>query len=468
MMPASFKNKKFFAALRLLTIASIGIVVAILIPAGAASNDTDRISFSDNQTRIVKNATVNNGYVEFGSDTNTTTTTHDMSNMTTAPGSTPVNANYTSNLAKLLASPYRNRSEDSSPFLNTASAALPKSQLYGPRSSYSYFGPHSDPEGRFRVECEFSHFSYDDPIVYPGKPEQAHLHMYFGNTHANAFSNFDTIMNSGGGTCNGHELNRTAYWAPAMLDGKGNVLVPRRILVYYKSFNAAVGKTQVYPDNMQIVADSSINNRASDIASYQCENHYGGGDNQKQDTMPNCIGGTSADGGQMLLEMNIKFNQCWNGLDPSNYKANLTAPLYHWYSGTCPASHSKIFPNLEYRIFYDIKPGENTSQWYISSDVDRATGTVNPVRGSTVHADWFGGWNKEINKMWIDNCVNTRGVDCSDGYLGGSTPADTQFPALKRHTDYPTPAPISGSSLLKALCTSGKTYTKPTDVAYCR
>ena len=444
----------------LFIVLTIGVAFAFAAP--GSSNKL--INASD--ASVSGNATKSNGGIKF--DTTTApTTTHDMTQMTTKPVNPAPSTSYEANLAKLQASPYRNNLEDNSPFLKTPSAQLPKEQLYGPRSAYGNLGAPAG-EGIFRAECEFSHFSYDDPIVYPGQPEAAHLHMNFGNTNTNAYSTYNTIINSGGSTCNGAELNRTAYWAPAVFDGEGNVLVPRRILIYYKSFGKAAGTTIPYPENMQIVAQSTVNVNGSkidsNVASFQCENHYGGGDNQKQNSIPNCIGGTAADGGQMLFEMNIKFPQCYSGKDPDKYIQSLTVPLNHWWSGNCPSTHPYALPNLEFRIFYDIKPGANTSKWFIASDVDRASGVANPVRGSSVHADWFGGWNKEINATWVKNCNNKPNTDCQNGLLGGNA----SDPALKLHKEYPTPAPIPAREMLSKLCTSGKQYTKLTDAAYCR
>ena len=60
----------------------------------------------------------------------------------------------------------------------------------------SDFGIASD-IGAFRVPCAVSHFSFNDPIVHPGKPGASHLHMFFGNTGTDANSTVDSILNSG-------------------------------------------------------------------------------------------------------------------------------------------------------------------------------------------------------------------------------------------------------------------------------
>jgi hypothetical protein len=395
------------------------------------------------------------------------------------------------NLSMILGSAFRNKNEDASPYLTTPSASLPINTLapFGNRGDYadSVVNTNSPNEGIFRVQCEFSHFAYDDPIVYKNKPGTAHLHMFWGNTHANAYTDYSSLMNSGGSTCNGHELNRTAYWAPAVIDGSGKVRIPSKILMYYKSFSytqpGAVGRTKVYPENMQIVADKSININAVDtkpefpgysdvVTSFLCVNKFNGDKNNFQETMPTCTGDDQPNytwhGPDRRLEVNIKFPQCYKpNVNAADYKNNLAVPLYHWYSGACPSSHPDNLPNLEYRIWYNVEKGEDTSNWFLSSDVDHMTGAITGARGGTVHADWFGGWNKEVNKLWIDECNNKPRVDCGNGFLGGSLVTDTAYRALKIRTPYTGPMSVSGAELYKTICKTGKTITKPADLAYC-
>src|SRR5262245_35670801 len=49
------------------------------------------------------------------------------------------------------------------------------------------------PVGAFRFICNVSHLLPDDPIVYPGRPGASHLHVFFGNTMANAYSTYETL-----------------------------------------------------------------------------------------------------------------------------------------------------------------------------------------------------------------------------------------------------------------------------------
>ena len=95
-----------------------------------------------------------------------------------------------------------------------------------------------DTVGAFRFICGAGQLSYDDPILYPGQPGKSHLHQFYGNVAANAGSTYASLRAAGDSTCNwtgsGTAANRSAYWMPAMLDGKGNVVRPDYVSIYYK------------------------------------------------------------------------------------------------------------------------------------------------------------------------------------------------------------------------------------------
>ncbi len=399
-------------------------------------------------------------------------------------------SDYRSNLALLQRASVRNRNHDGSPYQNTPSASLVPTNHYGPRSEY-LGNPNGSPEnafpvvngGQFRAACEFSHFSYDDPLVFPGKPGASHLHMHFGNTHLNAFSTYDTVINSGSSTCNGQELNRTAYWVPAMFDGEGNVRVPQGIVIYYKGEGLARGASEVYPEGAAMIADYNLNTMPSSAGgiggakmTFVCSDNFSTNTGNGGQTMPACSGSAYGDGvgHWTVLEMSLKFPQCWNGRDPSDWK-NFQPPSGDWYVSRCTGEFTHTLPNLEYFVNYRVYPGENTRNWFLSSDVDPTSfGASKATGGSTIHGDWWGGWHKATNKLWIDNCVNFRGSapsGCGRGYLtdggpNGSAPYDG--PALKMRPQYDGPHKVPAKTLLEELCPSPRrSYAKPEDAAYC-
>src|SRR5262249_25733272 len=64
--------------------------------------------------------------------------------------------------------------------------------------------------------CAVSHESFDDPIVYPGRPGLSHNHTFFGNTSTNASSTLATLRAAGATTCS-RKTDTAAYWAPTLL-----------------------------------------------------------------------------------------------------------------------------------------------------------------------------------------------------------------------------------------------------------
>jgi hypothetical protein len=365
-------------------------------------------------------------------------------------------ASYDGNLQAILDSTVRNRNEDNSPYINTPTEDLyDRADLYGDPSDYqvpqgSYNSDRwieaglfrGNGAGTFRAECEASHFAYDDPIVFPGQPEASHLHMFIGNTHANAHSTFDTILNSGGSTCNGGELNRTAYWVPAMFDGTGNVVVPSKIRFYYKTeMPAGIGNVETYPDDLQLVADTENNVQTNvHLSTFRCNSMFNGAKSTPSATIPSCASPTS-NGQPGAVEFMIFFDHCWNGETSTagdweaNRDTNFVAPSRYWHSSVCPASHPQLLPALVTHIFYDVRPGEDTSKWFMASDVNATTGRLESPGGTFAHADWFGGWNPEVNQEWVDNCSNVQGAECGYGLLADPL-NDSSARSLRLRNDY--------------------------------
>lgn len=412
-----------------------------------------------------------------------------------APSPTPnppgTNTSYAQNLAMINAvTAYRNTNEDNSPYKNTASAQLPVESLYGPRTDYLN-NPAGNPEqdfpvdegGQFREGCEFSHFAYDDPLVYPNQPGKAHLHMFFGNTDTNAYSSYNTLLNTGSSTCNGMELNRTGYWAPAMFDSNGNVRIPERIVVYYKGEGLANSKAEPYPEGAAIIGNQNINTLdngrggAAGKFNFTCSDQYSGASEPNSNLMPACDGNRFLDAygvtddPHVVLEMNVKFPQCWTGGNPADYANSYHVPTEgSWYFSKCD---DHTLTNLEYFINYRVNIGENTAGWYLSSDVNPQTLVKDKQSGASTHADWWGGWHRNTMQMWIDNCVKFRTSEpsgCGFGYLTNGGPDGNNplpGPALKYRKQYTGPEKVSAQTLFKDLCKSTRQYTGPESAAYC-
>ena len=393
--------------------------------------------------------------------------------------------NYDENLEMIKSASVRNTNHDDSPYLNTAMADIPTEALLGPRAEYLEV-PGGNPEqsfptenvGSFRTSCEFSHFAYDDPLVFPNQPGASHLHMFWGNTDANAYSTYDTLLNSGGSTCNGQELNRTGYWAPAMFDAEGNVRIPERIIVYYKGYGLANGASEVYPPGAAVIANENLHevsvggvaDFAGDVA-FICTDQFRGFPKTPQgNTIPAC-GDTRREGVRRVLEMHVKFPNCVDGdaADPESWKK---ARQGQWFYSDC--QDWTTFPNMEYIIAYPLENGETTEGWYLSSDVNMMSGELGTTPGESVHADWWGAWKPEVNEQWIDNCVNLQTdakSGCGFGYLTDGGPDGNNplpGPALKYRPQYEGVLKVPATTLYSELCSVDSTLSSPSEAAFCQ
>jgi Domain of unknown function (DUF1996) len=418
---------------------------------------------------------------------NNSTSSPSGQNPTTNPPQVSAEQLYQNQLKKIRASTTRNTNLDNSKFRLTPMAAIPINELLGSRDDYIRGDdgivpgmPGGNPEpgfpaqgvGTFRISCEFSHFAYDDPLVYPGKPGASHLHMFWGNTDVNAYSTYDRLFNSGSSTCNGMELNRSGYWAPAMFDAKGNVRIPERIIVYYKGYGLANGASEVFPPRAAMVVNDKVHR--ADIGgaigepNFLCSDQFRGNRQKLSATIPNCTDGPW----QRTLEMHVKFPNCWNRKDPADIANWELAKQGGWFFSDCQTSAT--VPNIQYIIAYPLEDGETTEGWYLSSDVNADTRQRNTVGGTTIHADWWGGWHPEINKQFIDNCVNLKktGVDhgCGFGYLTDGGPDDNKplpGPALKYRQQYTGPIKVPAATVFRQLCDSKTALDSPERAAYC-
>ncbi len=284
----------------------------------------------------------------------------------------------------------------------------------------------ASPEGQFRLSCEYSHFSYDDPIIYPGEPGKSHLHMFFGNTETNAYTTLDSLVNSGGGTCQGFELNRSAYWVPALLDGKGNAVVPYSIIIYYKTKDTA--SVIPMPQGLEMIGGNDLHEtfQTSDQLHWSC------GDSGNKYNMTNRI----PDCGGDTINASVQFPNCWDGVNlgggPPDYNAHLT-----WVGeqSSCPASHPQRLPQISFLIYW---PGTDSIEgWHLSSD---RLDNFNAAPGGSLHADWWGGWNDPTIELWTNNCLRAS-RNCSLGQTG--TPMKLANTSKLERYDGPTFIPVA-------------------------
>jgi hypothetical protein len=269
-----------------------------------------------------------------------------------------------------------------------------------------------EPSGNFRFVCEFSHLSYDDPIVYPGQPGAAHLHMFFGNVEADASSTYATLRANGDSTCQGGPLNRSGYWAPAVFNAAGDVVRPEYITVYYKGPGSApdgsIIDVQPLPPGLRMIAGQDIDAPSTDSAhEWYCEVEQAA-----SVRIPNC-------GPDELVGVSLAFPSCWNGaaLDSADHRSHMAYEVRDPESGiaSCPSSHPVPLPEFTLGIWFEHDG--DSSNWYLSSD---RHGDAVWDNGASFHSDWYGAWDPAVQQTWIDECINGL-LNCVGGQLGDGT-----------------------------------------------
>lgn len=292
-----------------------------------------------------------------------------------------------------------------------------------------------DVVGAFRFICNAGQLAYDDPIVYPGQPGKSHLHQFYGNTAANAYSTTYQLRTQGQSTCMS-PLNRSAYWMPAMLDGRGNVVRPDYVTIYYKRRPAsdpkcdpardsqAQGICVPLPNGLKYVFGFNMlgTGAPTGAAYFNCDG-AGATPGHYPDIVAvakNCPAGTR-------LGAIITAPSCWDGknLDSADHRSHVAYPGYgSWGYLKCPATHPYVIPTFTMGAWYSVDQSLDRSgtweagktvTWHLSSDAMPGMPLARP--GTTFHADWWGAWDNNVMAMWMDNCINKL-LNCSGGDLG--------------------------------------------------
>ncbi len=316
--------------------------------------------------------------------------------------------------------------------------------------------------GQFRTFCQFSHLSYDDPIIFPGQPGKSHLHMFFGNTDTNANSTIKSIINTGGSTCDGGPLNRTSYWTPALLDTAGKVRIPNSVILYYKNEGVSMpyspidGYSAVPPGLKMLGGDpKAMTPRKNGFSDgWGCgENMFRNPDSYNalaaannrpwagKVLIPTCPLADYVSGSTVLkrnkLTQKLLFPRCWDGVVPNVNDDTLQPYVVHVLfpndSGNCDPAYPYVLPEITILMEWTLAAGETTTGWKLSSDsMTMPDGTKMELPGGTSsHGDYFAGWNKTIVDSWTTRCLNTEwncqtaiisNLKGSEGTPGGALP----------------------------------------------
>jgi hypothetical protein len=208
---------------------------------------------------------------------------------------------------------------------------------------------------------------------------------------------------------------------PALLNGRGQIVQPDYLLLYYKrrpisdprcqGFNDAVkaqGKCVPLPNGLRMIAGYDFSNpKRSSGLHFKCS---GGPDTGLKRDLEALQASCPVN---KHFVATIVFPDCWDGrnLDSADHRSHMAYPTYGsrgWLK--CPATHPYVIPRLEQKYAYSQAPGERYS--YSS---DAAVPGAKP--GTTGHGDFFEAWDPIAKQMFEDHCLNQR-LNCSGGDLG--------------------------------------------------
>lgn len=289
------------------------------------------------------------------------------------------------------------------PVVNTGYTAFRVDTTYGQNPPNSHDGT-----GNFRTRCTLSHYSFNDPIVYPSQPGRSHLHAFLGNTSTDAYTTGSNIRSKGGSTCRGGTANLSGYWIPALIDTATNLPVNfKESDIYYKSAYRGIEPKNVKPIPTGLVMlAGDPNNKTPDpyTAPYVWFCHNMPYPSNRGPSIP-----TSCPAGDDVT-LSVFFPQCWDGknLDSPDHRSHMS---YGTGSG-CPASHPVALPEVSFHIHWAVPVDGVLSRWRLSSD------TYSGPAGYSAHADFMMGWDRAIADRWASLCV-TAAKDCGSALLGG-------------------------------------------------
>lgn len=287
--------------------------------------------------------------------------------------------------------------------------------------------PSSAPDvvGAFRFICMPGQLKKDDPIVYPGQPGRSHLHQFFGNDAADAYSTYTSLRTTGNSTCMS-PVNRSAYWVPALLNGKGQVVRPDYVSIYYKrrpSSDPVVsdpthpryqGKATTLPNGLRFIFGRDMLNLADAPTGklhFACDGpvSFTPKDWKNfEEAQAGCPVGNR-------IGVTMSAPDCWDGknLDSTDHRSHVSYASYgNWGYLKCPTTHPFVIPAFVMGVWYTQAAGETYE--FVSDAMDTSP---THKRGDTFHADFFMAWDPTVHDMWEKNCIDKM-LNCSGGDLG--------------------------------------------------
>lgn len=229
--------------------------------------------------------------------------------------------------------------------------------------------PSADGDGIFRTVCLYSRMGTADPIH-----ASTYLTMFWGDT------------GTGRSTCRGGVVDRSAYWAPAVVDTRtGTPLAPDLVHVYFES-----GYLGVHPADVQPMPQGL--RMLTTHLGWQCFSSTG----PPGRTVPSCRPGDA-------VALVATFPQCWDGrhVDSPDHMSHLA---YAVARHGCPSGYPVALPQISYHVLFPVTATTDTTGWRLAAQADASAG-------------WVNGWREDILDTWIPGCVRVAKT-CGSHMLG--------------------------------------------------
>lgn len=211
--------------------------------------------------------------------------------------------------------------------------------------------------GSFSVPCEYSHSAGDDPIVHHAHGSISHQHDFFGATTTDSHSTSESLM-AGATTCRS-VADKSAYWAPRLLDD-GRPVEPVEVVAYYRvPVGMDAREVQPLPNGLEMIAGDPEATTAQDpaVSSWSC-----GPAGPRERAPFHCPSRGAA------LQLNLVFDACWDGanLGSEDHRSHL-APVVRAEGdadagASCPSHHPVVLPEVTVEVRYPplVEPGALT------------------------------------------------------------------------------------------------------------
>jgi hypothetical protein len=252
-----------------------------------------------------------------------------------------------------------------------------------------------------------SHFSYDDPIIFPNEPGRAHLHMFWGNTGLNAFTTTDSIQSTGLSSCEGGADYKVGAWIPALYNSRGEVVIPEENFIYYKSFGVPnYSMLQEVPQGIRMLASSSTRNFSRDQIRAAFIPHNGSTSLLLDISFPSCV---ATSNGQITGTPILSYRDM-----PGTLATQVNSHVAYPGGGNevgCPTSHPYRFATAQFFMLFDAN--ETGSAPYLSSDV---MADAPPL--STLHGDYMFGAARSVNQAILRCVQESRDCGFDEGGRG--------------------------------------------------